>query len=112
LYPQILRKSLNFSRGGDQSHGLPPAMAAAILLLPILLIFVLVSSQTGFNRHLRYLLPAYPFLFIAISVLLRCRQPLIRSAISILVVIQILSVAWHGPHWLSYFNELAGGPKA
>jgi hypothetical protein len=26
-------------------------------------------------------------------------------------MLQALTFLWHGPHWLSYFNELAGGPK-
>ncbi len=35
-----------------------------VLLLPALAVFLLVSSQTAFSRHLRYILPALPFLFI------------------------------------------------
>jgi hypothetical protein len=38
-----------------------------VLLAPAVAVFVLVSSQTGFNHHLRYVLPAFPFLFIWIS---------------------------------------------
>jgi hypothetical protein len=34
-----------------------------VLLLPALAVVVLVSSQTGFNHHLRYVLPAFPFFF-------------------------------------------------
>lgn len=36
------------------------------VIVAILLLFV-VSSQTGFSHHLRYLLPAFPFAFVAIS---------------------------------------------
>ena len=36
----------------------------SLIVTPPLLIFGLVSSQTGFNHHMRYVLPAYPFLFI------------------------------------------------
>ncbi|MEI6539991.1 MAG: glycosyltransferase family 39 protein, partial [Planctomycetota bacterium] len=36
----------------------------SLIVVPPLLIFGLVSSQTGFNHHMRYVLPAYPFLFI------------------------------------------------
>jgi hypothetical protein len=35
-----------------------------VLLIPMAAILLFVSSQTGFNRHLRYVLPAFPFLFI------------------------------------------------
>jgi hypothetical protein len=38
-----------------------------VLLAPAVAVFVLVSSQTGFNHHLRYVLPAFPFLFIWVS---------------------------------------------
>ena len=38
-----------------------------VLLSPAFLILVFVSSQTGFSRHLRYVLPCFPYVFIAIS---------------------------------------------
>ena len=38
-----------------------------VVLTPALLVLLLVSSQTGFNRYLRYVLPAFPFLFIWVS---------------------------------------------
>ena len=42
----------------------PPASELA-LLSPPLIVIALVSSQTGFNHHVRYVLPALPFLFIS-----------------------------------------------
>ena len=45
--------------------GLGSDLADTIYLLaPAIGIIWLVSSQTGFNHHLRYVLPAFPFLFI------------------------------------------------
>ncbi|MDR1384286.1 MAG: glycosyltransferase family 39 protein [Planctomycetaceae bacterium] len=38
-----------------------------ILLLPAIILLIFVSSQTGFSRHFRYVLPAFPFFFIGIS---------------------------------------------
>lgn len=38
-----------------------------VLLLPAIVILALVSSQTGFNHHLRYVLPMFPFVFIWIG---------------------------------------------
>jgi hypothetical protein len=35
-----------------------------ILLFPALVIFTVVSAETGFNEHMRYVLPAFPFFFI------------------------------------------------
>ena len=44
-----------------------PAQEELLLLLPLIVVLVLVSSQTGFNHHLRYVLPIYPFAFILIA---------------------------------------------
>jgi hypothetical protein len=38
-----------------------------ILLFPSVILLIFVSSQTGFSRHFRYVLPAFPFFFIGIS---------------------------------------------
>lgn len=38
-----------------------------ILLFPPLVIFIIVSSKTGFSEHMRYVLPTFPFFFIAVS---------------------------------------------
>jgi len=35
-----------------------------VLLSPLLIILTLVSSQTGFSHHMRYVLPIFPFAFI------------------------------------------------
>jgi 4-amino-4-deoxy-L-arabinose transferase-like glycosyltransferase len=43
-----------------------------ILIAPALSLLVLVSSQAGLNHHVRYTLPAFPFLFIACGRLARC----------------------------------------
>jgi hypothetical protein len=53
-------------------HSLSPSLSISlfdelILLAPALLLITLVSSQTGFNRYLRYVVPAFPFLYIWIS---------------------------------------------
>jgi hypothetical protein len=45
-----------------------------ILLFPGLFIFAFVSSQTGFNEHMRYVLPAFPFFFVWIGQAARCFQ--------------------------------------
>ncbi len=38
-----------------------------ILLFPAIIIFTVVSSKTGFSEHFRYALPAFPYVFIAVS---------------------------------------------
>jgi hypothetical protein len=85
------------------------------VLLPAIGVFLLVSSQTGFTIHLRYTLPAFPFLFIWASKVarvfeLRCFTRK-RLALATMVIVAIIwSVASSlsiYPHSLSYFNELA-----
>jgi hypothetical protein len=96
-----------------------------LIWLPAGTILLLISSQTGINSHLRYLLPLFPFLFICISrvglllvesgIPLDRKGPLTRlSGAAIVVVavgVNVLSTVRIHPHYLSYFNELAGGPE-
>jgi len=84
------------------------------LLVPIAVILTLVSSQTGINHHLRYVLPIFPFAFIwaskiAQAVKFRARTVCIIAAAGLLW--SVTSSLWYYPHNLSYFNELVGGPK-
>src|SRR5665213_1358597 len=84
-----------------------------LLLVPSVCLIALVSSQTGFNHHVRYVLPAFPFLFISVS---RAAKSFtaghgwasISTAGAILWSISSSVCAF--PHSLSYFNEVAGGP--
>ena len=91
----------------------------ALLVLPVAL-FAFVSSQTGMNEHLRYVLPIFPFFQVWIGRLgptldAACRHaaPLRLLAAAGLV---IAGVAWGTvssllcvPHSLAYFNETVGG---
>lgn len=87
------------------------------LLAPGVAIFAVVSSQTGFNEHLRYVLPAFPYFFIAISQAAQLvgsanRRPaiLFSTVMAAAMVWFAASSLWIYPHSLSYFNELVGGP--
>jgi hypothetical protein len=96
-----------------------------VLLVPALFIFVVVSSKTGFSHHLRYVFPCLPLAFVWIGQVaqaaardsrLRGNDRIRRSAIVKSLVIgcsfwTLGSCFWHYPHTLSYFNELAGGPR-
>ena len=84
-----------------------------ILLFPAIAVLVLVSAQTGFSQHMRYTLPAFPFLFIWIGRIagtLSKRRPVWTITVCGAVVWSIASSLWVYPHSLSYFNELVGGP--
>ncbi len=84
-----------------------------VVLVPIIAVFNLVSSQTGFSHHLRYVLPILPFTFVWTSKVLGAERRWLRTS----WVLSICLVTWSiasslavYPHSLSYFNELAGGP--
>lgn len=95
-----------------------------LLLVPAAVVFVLVSSQTGFNRYFRYVLPALPFLFVWMSqAALLWQRPAAAEAepsawsragggVALIALCWTVgSSLWYFPHSLSYFNELAGGPR-
>jgi Dolichyl-phosphate-mannose-protein mannosyltransferase len=84
-----------------------------VLLLPILTILTLVSSQTGFSVHSRYVIPALPFAYIWCSKLARsldAKRWAIAGVSAALLCWSVGSSLWYYPHSLSYFNELVGGP--
>lgn len=89
------------------------------LLVPLVSLVILVSSQSGVSVHSRYVLPALPFLFVWASKTARvfAMRPLTRATRTIAVVVAA-ALTWSVgssltvyPHSLSYFNELVGGPR-
>lgn len=86
-----------------------------VLLAPAAAVLILVSSETGFNHHLRYVLPIFPFIFIWVGQLARATVLRHRRIAWFAVAALTWSVGsslWIYPHSLSYFNELTGGPRA
>jgi dolichyl-phosphate-mannose-protein mannosyltransferase len=84
------------------------------LVAPAVAMFAFVSSQTGINHHMRYIVPSLPFLYVWISQAAACtyRAPgLMSAALLVGVVWSAASSLSCFPHNLSYFNELAGGPR-
>jgi hypothetical protein len=99
----------------------PPALQGGfsfpdefVLLTPAIVLVILVSSQTGFSRHFRYILPAFPFFFVWISSVAPTLQSL-HSSVNILarlcLIWIIVSSLWVYPQCMSYFNEIIGGPR-
>lgn len=81
-------------------------MAIAVLLM--------VSWETGLNRHLRYALPAVPFMLMSTSRVFKfCERPGSRlgKLVTASTIWYITSSLFVYPHSISYFNELAGGPR-
>ena len=81
------------------------------LLIVCIAVFLLISSQTGFNRHLRYLLPIVPFFYAVLGKFIVDRV-VSRPAtlwLALFVVVHILATSLCAGHWLSHFNLIAGG---
>ena len=84
------------------------------LIIPALVYFAL-AVLSRFNLGIRHLLPIYPFLFVLIGATVHelWREGL-RSARGGLLVLgfwYLWSAVSSYPHYLSFFNELAGGPE-
>jgi hypothetical protein len=81
-----------------------------LLLIPGITVFVLVSSQTGFNHHVRYVLPAYPFFYIFSMRLFTVQffPKITKTFVACCMGGTITSVMLCYPHCMSYFNELTG----
>lgn len=91
-----------------------PAAEEFLLFVPACLILVFVSTGTGINRHLRYVLPVFPFIFVLLGHLgcaLERWEPRFSIPVLAAVAWSIASSLWVYPHSLSYFNELVGGPR-
>jgi hypothetical protein len=81
------------------------------LLLGVALI-ASVSSQTGFTHHIRYVLPAYGFLFVVasrITIFLNPRRIIALSVLGLSGTIGFHALNLGLAH--TFFNPLAGGPN-
>lgn len=88
---------------------------ALFLLIPILFYFA-ISLTSALNIGYRHLLPILPFLYLLIAggaqklhahlAASRWRQ----LTVPLLLTLFILPTLWIHPHYLSYFNQFAGGP--
>ena len=104
-----------------------------ILLTPAILNLCLVSSQTGFNHHLRYVYPSLALSFVAMgqawiptqsstpvigdlgrSMFFPCSfrfRRCLPATAALLLGYSVVSTACTYPHHLCYFNDLVGGPQ-
>lgn len=99
-----------------------------LVLGPLVTVIAFVSSNPRINTHFRYALPSLPFLFIwsskaaltfeqvsspgRLTSRVTCRRFVVPAITAAGLGWSIGSSLWYYPHSLSYFNELAGGPKA
>jgi len=85
-----------------------------VLLAPAAAVLALVSSQTAINLFMRYVLPIFPFAFVWASSVARAlpkRHWPIAAIVTVGLSWSAVSSLSAYPHNLSYFNELAGGPR-
>jgi hypothetical protein len=90
---------------------------ATLLWLPVVG-YLLLTQARGLNIGHRHLLPIYPFLFVAAGRLASRAWPVAAAGRRPLQVAVVTLAAWYAvgtlrvhPHYLAYFNELAGGPE-
>jgi hypothetical protein len=88
--------------------------ADVFLWIPIAL-YAAISVTRGINIGHRHLLPLYPFLFVAAgraaAWALSSRPRRAPAAlVGVLAAWHLGAALWIHPHYLAYFNELAGGP--
>ena len=88
----------------------------AFVLFPPALFLIIISSMSV-NIGIRYMLPVFPFLFLFSSsimdegLLKKISSPrLIQLAVVICSLWYFSASAMIHPHYLAYFNEIAGGP--
>lgn len=81
-----------------------------VLAIPIA-VFLAFTVSSPFDIGIRYLLPAWPFLFIlAAALVTRARwRPVPILALVLLAGLAAESISIY-PHYLAFFNFLAGGP--
>lgn len=91
-----------------------------VLLAPAVCLFMLVSSQTEFSHHFRYVLPSLGLLAIFLGKPIFCLprgfrwvgwRLFIAILASLLLTASVSSSVRVHPHSLAYFNEGAGGPE-
>jgi hypothetical protein len=83
------------------------------LLSPSVALFVFVSSHTGFNHHVRYVLPALPMIYVWLAGVWKPMSRLKGGAVVItaLFLSGVVSVLSMYPHHHAYFNVIGGGAK-
>jgi hypothetical protein len=99
------------------SQGRKKASWQGQMLLLAALLYALVSMSTRIHIGVRHLLPLYPLLIIWVSQTiywplqqhtLKVSKTMILTGLACWYIFGVISVH---PHYLAYFNELAGGPS-
>ena len=95
-------------------HRLLPDLYRVTPLVALFVVYWLTSFTSHLNIGHRHLLPTYPVLFIATGVLASRWTTRTRAATVIVAALlgcQAVSAFRTYPHFIAYFNALAGGPE-
>lgn len=90
---------------------------SVISLLVVPVVYLAVAMATALHIGYRHLLPLLPFLFVFIAQLAGeqaisiVRKPCYRIAFGLLLMWYAVGTVRIFPHYLTYFNELVGGPN-
>ncbi len=90
-----------------------PAIDEIMLLLPAIFLLVLISSNIKLNKHIRYALPIFPFLYIwmsRIGLAWPRRNGVLAGIGTIALTGTVIGSLSIYPHSLAYFNVATGGP--
>jgi len=91
---------------------IPPVRIARDGTFAIAALFILIamSAATDIDIGIRYVLPLWPFLCLWIGRLGGLPPRRGRLALAAIALLGLVPVAGIHPHYLSYFNAIAGGP--
>jgi len=89
---------------------LDPTAAAFLVLFPVLYFGAALFAHINLGH--RHLLPVYPFLFVLVGgAVTAVRSRAERAVVALLLLWFGAAAVRIHPHQLTYFNELAGGPR-
>lgn len=88
------------------------SMDILFIIVPVIILFVVFSYFNRLNIGLRHVLPTYPFLLVmAGSTIELFKNSKTRFLLGAFLLWYVISAAFISPYYLSYFNEITGGPK-
>ncbi|MDR1383128.1 MAG: hypothetical protein LBJ67_04665 [Planctomycetaceae bacterium] len=82
----------------------------AIIIMTAAIIFAFISSEDGFSRHFRYVLPVLPLLFVWSSYIAMSPNQVFQILAFFFCGLSIISSLLVFLHSLSYFNYVSGTP--
>jgi hypothetical protein len=101
------------SVGWWAAHPRCPDESGWVAAIPGLSLIAMLCGQTGLNWAIRYALPALPYLFVGAGGFIRaawgCRAG--RLVLAVCLLWNVITLASIRPHYLSFGNELVGGPS-